>query len=322
MTIDDVIRDFATTGCNLPRASMQWALDHWDEAGPAFIELLERYASGAGRSEDSPEALFFILHLLGEKAEVRAFPALCHLMREAEACEAALGDATTDTLPAIIVSTYDGNSTGLRGVIEDAAADEFVRHGAVMAMAYLTRTERIPDAEMRAYLLHLYAEMRPQAQCFVWVAWVEAVACLGYRDYADLAARLMRRGFVGRFVMSVEDFRRDLRRTLDDQESMAGFEQECIAPFGEAIETLSKWHYFTEAYKKDQARAAARRAVEERYERLNAGSPYVELNTGSPHINQFRHVGRNDPCPCGSGKKYKKCCLVEQSSPIPLSAAQ
>ena len=20
-------------------------------------------------------------------------------------------------------------------------------------------------------------------------------------------------------------------------------------------------------------------------------------------------VGRNDPCPCGSGKKYKKCCL-------------
>ena len=23
----------------------------------------------------------------------------------------------------------------------------------------------------------------------------------------------------------------------------------------------------------------------------------------------FAHVGRNDPCPCGSGKKYKNCCL-------------
>ncbi|MDP6668218.1 MAG: SEC-C metal-binding domain-containing protein [Dehalococcoidia bacterium] len=22
-----------------------------------------------------------------------------------------------------------------------------------------------------------------------------------------------------------------------------------------------------------------------------------------------RKVGRNAPCPCGSGKKYKKCCL-------------
>ena len=23
----------------------------------------------------------------------------------------------------------------------------------------------------------------------------------------------------------------------------------------------------------------------------------------------FEKLGRNDPCPCGSGKKYKKCCL-------------
>ncbi len=23
-------------------------------------------------------------------------------------------------------------------------------------------------------------------------------------------------------------------------------------------------------------------------------------------------IGRNDPCPCGSGKKYKKCCLNSQ----------
>ena len=23
----------------------------------------------------------------------------------------------------------------------------------------------------------------------------------------------------------------------------------------------------------------------------------------------IRSVGRNDPCPCGSGKKFKKCCI-------------
>ena len=28
-----------------------------------------------------------------------------------------------------------------------------------------------------------------------------------------------------------------------------------------------------------------------------------------PVRNALRDVGRNDPCPCGSGKKYKKCCL-------------
>ena len=25
-------------------------------------------------------------------------------------------------------------------------------------------------------------------------------------------------------------------------------------------------------------------------------------------VNETPKVGRNDPCPCGSGKKYKKCC--------------
>lgn len=24
-------------------------------------------------------------------------------------------------------------------------------------------------------------------------------------------------------------------------------------------------------------------------------------------------VGRNDPCPCGSGKKFKRCCLLAKS---------
>jgi hypothetical protein len=27
-------------------------------------------------------------------------------------------------------------------------------------------------------------------------------------------------------------------------------------------------------------------------------------------------VGRNDPCPCGSGKKYKKCCLAETAAQV------
>ena len=28
-------------------------------------------------------------------------------------------------------------------------------------------------------------------------------------------------------------------------------------------------------------------------------------------------IGRNDPCPCGSGRKYKNCCLEDQGSGLP-----
>ena len=30
--------------------------------------------------------------------------------------------------------------------------------------------------------------------------------------------------------------------------------------------------------------------------------------TGGQTIRNKTEIGRNDPCPCGSGKKYKKCC--------------
>ena len=29
-----------------------------------------------------------------------------------------------------------------------------------------------------------------------------------------------------------------------------------------------------------------------------------------PFVRTSPKVGRNEPCPCGSGKKYKKCCLA------------
>jgi hypothetical protein len=32
-------------------------------------------------------------------------------------------------------------------------------------------------------------------------------------------------------------------------------------------------------------------------------------------------VGRNQPCPCGSGQKYKKCCLGSEFHPLPLRAS-
>ena len=34
---------------------------------------------------------------------------------------------------------------------------------------------------------------------------------------------------------------------------------------------------------------------------VGAGMPAV------PAVNPYVGVGRNDPCPCGSGKKFKKC---------------
>ena len=44
-----------------------------------------------------------------------------------------------------------------------------------------------------------------------------------------------------------------------------------------------------------------------------AGAAGKSAGPKKPVVNKGQKVGRNDPCPCGSGKKYKKCCGANQA---------
>ncbi len=47
------------------------------------------------------------------------------------------------------------------------------------------------------------------------------------------------------------------------------------------------------------------------------GGAYLDAasGTGKPLVRPGARIGRNDPCPCGSGRKYKKCCLGRLEDP-------
>jgi len=167
MDVETAIQAFVSAGNDLPREAMQWTLDHWDTVAPELLNVMERYTSGADRSDEAARAVLFILHLAGEKQDTRAFSLLCRLAQDGEAVEAALGDGTTITLKQILISTYDGNLDTLKGLIEAAEADEFVRAEAMEALAYLTATGRIPREETEAYLRRLYDTLQPQQESFV-----------------------------------------------------------------------------------------------------------------------------------------------------------
>ncbi len=46
----------------------------------------------------------------------------------------------------------------------------------------------------------------------------------------------------------------------------------------------------------------------------NRGDGDVSRKSSSSSLSRPPKVGRNDPCPCGSGKKYKKCCMVKEGA--------
>ncbi len=49
-----------------------------------------------------------------------------------------------------------------------------------------------------------------------------------------------------------------------------------------------------------------------------AASQQTTENKKEPVRNLGRKVGRNDPCPCGSGKKFKSCCMKKEAAADPF----
>src|SRR5215210_5878612 len=241
MDSETVIQAFGSARQDLPREAMQWALDHWDEAAPGLLRVLERYTSGADRSDEATRAVFFILHLAGEKQDTRAFPLLCRLAQDGGAIEVVLGDGITTPLKRILISTYDGDLDTLKGVIEAAEADQFVRAGALEVLAYLTATGRIARDEAEAYLLRLYEALQPQHQSFVWSGWVLAIALLGLEAFSGVVRQAFERGLIDPMVMNYDSFRTDLGRTLADPERMAGFRYDRLGPLEDAICEALGW---------------------------------------------------------------------------------
>ncbi|MFQ5506140.1 MAG: SEC-C metal-binding domain-containing protein [Planctomycetota bacterium] len=64
-----------------------------------------------------------------------------------------------------------------------------------------------------------------------------------------------------------------------------------------AFEQRQALHAHAEAFRSAVARGAAHR------------DGIAVTGKGKTVVHRGDRVGRNDPCPCGSGRKYKKCCL-------------
>jgi len=78
-------------------------------------------------------------------------------------------------------------------------------------------------------------------------------------------------------------------------------------------ESYYKYHQLLDEIRKSVVHAVFKISIqrevkeEEKPREIKLVGPAEEGDSGT--IQEFKEkVGRNDPCPCGSGKKYKKCC--------------
>ncbi len=269
---------------HLPVDAMKEAIRRPDRIADAVLAVVERAAGGAALSPDESNLLFWGIHVLGESRDTRLLPPLLQLVRRAddETLELLLGDAVTLTLARIVVSTYDGDLIAFTDAIADRAADGFVRWSLLNALTYLTFAGAIPRADARDLLGRFDDERWAAGGDPAWAGWEEAVALLGFTDLADRVAAARRDARLLDDVSDPEWFALTLADAqVAKPEDRARFDDKDLGPLEDVVAELDRMLASDEA-----------------------GEPEA------PVVNPLRKVGRNDPCPCGSGKKYKKCCLA------------
>ncbi len=228
--------------------------------------------------------------------EVRAYEPLCRLIADDPDIELWLGDATTETLPGILINVFDGDVSPLLTAIESADGGRVRSRGsALLALGYVARSKgALDDEAMRAVLRRLRRDARPREMPGFWLCWAAAAAALGYEDLKVEVAVLTKDGLLDAIDFGLEDFDRIVELARSDPAGLDGFHDQHVRPLDDAIEALESW-------------------VEgdgDLFESDEGGAFGDELPLEAPYVNPFRDIGRNDPCPCGSGKKYKKCCLA------------
>ncbi len=291
LTTEAILDAFATAGDVLPREALRQAATRWPEVGPVLLALLEAAAAGSTPSKRTDAILVFGIYLMAQMRDTRAWGPLCVLGANGERLEEILTESVVDDLTAILVRVYDGDPAPLRRLIEAEAADQYVRDAAFDALAWLTATGQLDRDETARTLRELFTTLRPREMNWVWSGWQEAIVHLGLEELAPLVDVAADRGLLDLWFDRSRDFRTDMRAAREAAEPTSVFDPRVrgLARLDDLVEHMSGWLSL---------------------EPQQPTRPLAEPRPrGRPVPDPFRNVGRNDPCPCGSGKKFKKCCL-------------
>jgi tetratricopeptide (TPR) repeat protein len=94
--------------------------------------------------------------------------------------------------------------------------------------------------------------------------------------------------------------------------AMQGDEAAAFQLLDQALESKAHWRFFlTDVAKPAQLTTQFAHVYNELVRSLGRTD---RASLHSTFLGVSKKVGRNDPCPCGSGKKYKKCCLAKHGS--------
>jgi hypothetical protein len=298
--LEKIIKEMSIFTGHFPKDAINGATAHYSELRPQLLASLDYvYENRASLlKENSDYYLYsFAMFLAAQVKDTSAFPALVrYLSMTEDEIEFFLNDTLTEDFCYILRETFNGDVDSLKKIIENDGYYLFARMVAMDTLILVFHDGFIHREELLAFIRSLIART-PKDDC---------------SDLAEITAKAVMEAHFTELIpdikvlydsdvidtFSVCTYEKFVKHTFDLNYRSFAYSR---VDMGDIIGNMGSWACFQEESPHRSSKTYEDNDDTEEYEEKN-DAPYRPA----------KKIGRNEPCPCGSGKKYKKCCLGKE----------
>jgi hypothetical protein len=313
VALDALIGELDAAMGHLPEEALRTCQRHRELVTPRLIDVLaEAVRLGREGTVRAGNAHFFALFLLTEFQAKEALSVVLDAFSLREpALDGVLGGAVTETTRRVLAVLAGDQPDLIESMILNRQLDDYIRWEAALAICCLVRDGRMTRGEA---LQRLSRQLRSAVEAKDWWGVTIVICELGALNPLEMRNEIKAafdQHLVDESIVSWRSFEKYLL-----QPSQAGLcpslDHWKPSAIADTVAELRAWASFREEDRRESKPPAWSDDLgeEEFGDDFQPLDPFVPpVVTGGTIRNEAPRIGRNDPCPCGSGKKYKKCCL-------------
>lgn len=280
-----------------PREAFKAADARREEITDHLLAALETgLAAPSDASGEVSQFFCHALYLLAKWRAPRAFPFVLRWLAlpDGDAFDLA-GDVPTSAGSRMLASVCGGDRPEIRALVENREADEYCRGQALESLAILAAWGELPRATVIAYLRELIVEKLEREPTYVWCTVAHLIVDLDAGELVPLIRQPYDDGLVDPFSIGWDEIENRVSHT--ERPPFEEF-QHRHPPITDVASETAWWAMYSRAAVKDRSLPNNPASADSSPSRYDPSTPFI----APPK------TGRNDRCPCGSGKKFKKCC--------------
>ena len=278
-----------------PRELLDSAIELKEEITPILLRELEDVSNDPQIFEDDDSYIFpyYAMFLLAKFREPKAFPYILKLFSlPPDFVDHCFGSITTESLCPLLSSTYNGDLQSIIKFIKNPQCFAWARCSACHVIVALVFHKQLDRATAQEHQLDLLDSISIEKELILCFSILDSIMSL-YPEGILLTK------FEKALANKNADPHQDLHNAYEEIKKngkVTTLNNLCLDDNNHYVESLERHMVYWQCFENDSEESMPDHALFD----MRKKDPW-------PLIAE-KKIGRNDPCPCGSGKKYKKCC--------------